>query len=92
MFGDTGWYDEFYKESISHDLFGPKTQLKKVANFDSISQYFVRRLKMAFYQVAESPRPLYNSRNVPLFLLCFAVGNAKGAPIAMRIADHILKS
>jgi three-Cys-motif partner protein len=92
MFGDTGWYDEFYKESTSDDLFGPRAELKKVANFDSIGQYFVRRLKTAFYQVAESPRPLYNSRNVPLFLLCFAVGNAKGAPIAMRIADHILKS
>lgn len=92
MFGETDWYDEFYKESVSHDLFGAKTQLKKVANFDSIGQYFVRRLKTAFYQVAENPRPLYNSRNNPLFLLCFAVGNAKGAPIAMRIADHILKS
>lgn len=92
MFGDTGWYDEFYKESVSHDLFGAKAQLKKVANFDSIGQYFVRRLKTVFYQVAESPRPLYNSRNVPLFLLCFAVGNAKGAPVAMRIADYILKS
>jgi three-Cys-motif partner protein len=92
MFGDTGWYDEFYKESVSHDLFGAKTQLKKVANFDTIGQYFVRRLKTAFYQVAENPRPLYNSRNVPLFLLCFAVGNAKAAPVAMRIADHILKS
>jgi three-Cys-motif partner protein len=92
MFGDTGWYDEFYKESVSHDLFGAKPQLKKVANFDSIGQYFVRRLKTAFYQVVENPRPLYNSRNVPLFLLCFAVGNAKGAPVAMRIADHILKS
>jgi len=92
MFGDAGWYDEFYKESVSHDLFGVKTQLKKVANFDSIGQYFVRRLKTVFYQVAENPRPLYNSRNVPLFMLCFAVGNAKGAPIAMRIANYILQS
>ena len=91
MFGDTGWYDEFYKESVSQDLFGEKTGIEKVANFDSIGQYFVGRLKTAFYQVVENPRPLYNSRNIPLFLLCFATGNAKGAPIAMRIADHILK-
>lgn len=44
MFGDTGWYDEFYKESVSHGLFGAKSQLKKVATFDSIGRYFVRRL------------------------------------------------
>jgi|ERR1051326_1425915 three-Cys-motif partner protein len=91
MFGDTGWYEEFYRESVSQGFFGEKTRLEKVANFDTIGQYFVRRLKTAFYRVAENPRPLYNSRNVPLFLLCFATGNAKGAPIAMRIADHILK-
>jgi len=92
MFGDTGWYEEFYRELVSHDLLGKRAELKKVANFDSIGQYFVRRLQTVFYRVAESPRPLYNSRNNPLFLLCFATGNPKGAPIAMRIADHILKS
>jgi three-Cys-motif partner protein len=92
MFGDTGWYEEFYEEGISRDLLGEKAELKKVANFDSIGRYFVRRLETAFYQVVQTPRPLYNSRNNPLFLLCFATGNAKGAPIAMRIADHILKS
>jgi three-Cys-motif partner protein len=92
MFGDAGWFEEFYRKTVRHDLFGrEKTELEKVANFDSIGQYFVRRLKTVFYQVAENPRPLYNSRNIPLFLLCFATGNAKGAPIAMRIANHILK-
>jgi hypothetical protein len=35
---------------------------------------------------------LRNSRNVPLYLLCFAVGNAgKGKDIALRIANHLLK-
>jgi three-Cys-motif partner protein len=92
MLGDKGWYEEFYKESVSHDLLGEKVELKKVANFDSISRYFVRRLETVFFQVAQNPRPLYNSRNIPLFLLCFATGNANGAPIAMRIADHILKT
>jgi three-Cys-motif partner protein len=92
MFGDTDWYDEFYEESVSQGFFGEHSELRKVANFDSIGQYFVRRLETAFYQVAQHPRPLYNSRNNPLFLLCFATGNAKGAPIAMKIADHILKS
>ena len=40
--------------------------------------------------VAE-PGVLRNSSNNPLYLLCFAAGNDKGAPIAVKIANHILK-
>jgi three-Cys-motif partner protein len=93
MFGDTGWYEEFYESFVTNDIFGRQQTIRgKVATFNSIGQYFVRRLKTVFFDVAENPRPLYNSRNNPLFLLCFAVGNARGAPIAMKIANHILKS
>jgi hypothetical protein len=35
---------------------------------------------------------LLNSRNVPLYLLCFASANPKGAPIALKIARHLLKN
>jgi len=31
-----------------------------------------------------------NSANSPLYLLCFAAGNEKGAPIAWNIANHLL--
>lgn len=92
MFGDPGWYEEFYEEFIDRNLLGEQPEIKKVANFDSIARYFVRRLETAFYQVAPSPRYLYNSRNNPLYLLCFATGNATGAPIAIKIANHILKT
>ena len=34
---------------------------------------------------------LKNRANCPLYLLCFAAGNPKGAPIAVGIANHILK-
>jgi len=34
---------------------------------------------------------LRNSLNNPLYLLCFAAGNDRGATIAVRIANHILK-
>ena len=43
-----------------------------------------------FAAVANEPRVLRNSANRPLYLLCFAVGNKKGAPIALRIANHLL--
>ena len=48
------------------------------------------RLKAVFAAVAEQPRVLANSTNCPLYLLCFAAGNLKGAPIALRIANHLL--
>jgi hypothetical protein len=35
---------------------------------------------------------LLNSQNTPLYLLCFASANPKGAPTAIKIAQHILKS
>jgi hypothetical protein len=39
----------------------------------------------------EPARILYNSRNTPLFTLCFAVANEKGKAVALRIAKHILE-
>lgn len=45
----------------------------------------------AFAGMAEEPGVLRNSRNNPLYLLCFAVGNQHGKEIALRIATHQLK-
>jgi three-Cys-motif partner protein len=92
MFGATDWYDTFYRANVFQGFFGEQTSMEKVANFDIIGKYFVERLKTVFAgQVAENPRPLYNSRNIPLYLLCFAAGNPKGAPTALSIAQDILK-
>jgi three-Cys-motif partner protein len=91
MFGETDWYEEFYRPTVRTSLFGDETSMEKVVNFDSISQYFIRRLKTIFVGVADNPRPLFNSRNNPLYLLCFAAGNPKGAPTAIKIAQDILR-
>lgn len=90
LFGTNNWYDVFYETSTTEDLFGEQTLTRKVGNFESIARYFVDRLRTVFAGVAENPLPLYNSRNNPLYLLCFAAGNPRGAPIALRIAQHIL--
>lgn len=91
MFGSSGWYDVFYQTRKEIDLLGERTTTEKLATFDLIGEYFVKRLKTVFAGVAENPLPLMNSRNVPLYLLCFAAGNAKGATTAMKIAQDILK-
>jgi hypothetical protein len=62
------------------------------ATTDTIGRYFNDRLGQVFAGVAPEPRVLLNSANCPLYLLCFAVGNPKGAPVALRIANHLLKT
>lgn len=61
------------------------------ATADTIGRYFNDRLKSVFVDVARESGVLRNSRNCPLYLLCFAAANPNGAPIALKIANHILK-
>lgn len=91
LFGATDWYDAFYRTVSRVGLFGEETTVEKVGGFELIGNYFVKRLKTIFADVAENPLPLYNSRNNPLYLLCFAAGNPKGAKTAVKIAQDILK-
>lgn len=91
MFGSSDWYDAFYQTKMTRDLFGEYVTTEKTGDFDTISRYFVDRLKTIFPGVAENPLPLYNSRNNPLYLLCFATANPNAVRTALNIANHILK-
>lgn len=91
MFGTGDWYNAFYKEITSEDLFGSRTTVRKVSSFPLISKYFVERLRTIFAGVAPHPLPLYNSRGNPLYLLCFSAANPTGARIALKIAQNILQ-
>jgi len=90
IFGTTKWYEAFYKTETATSLFGEQAVTKKVANMEAIGQYFVKRMQKIFASVADNPLPLYNSRRNPLYLLCFASGNPKGATTAVKIAQDIL--
>jgi hypothetical protein len=72
-------------------LFGDVSRTEKAADLEAVGKYFVRRLETVFCRVAQNPLPLLNSCNCPLYLLCFAVGNPKGAPTAIKIAQDILR-
>jgi hypothetical protein len=72
-------------------LGGDETQLKKDADFHDILRFFVQRLETVFEAVAPNPLILRNSRNNPLYALCFAASNPRGAPTALKIAEHILE-
>lgn len=92
MFGTDSWKDAFYAKYVTNDLFQNEVEVNhKIANWNSIEGYFVERLKTIFHGVSQKPLALMNSKNVPIFLLCFAAGNPKGAKTALKIADYLLK-
>ncbi len=91
IFGTEDWFDRFYETCFEKDLLGEQVRIRKNADFETISSYFVERLETIFEKVVKSPRPLLNSKDVPLFLFCFAAGNKKGAPKAVKIAEDILR-
>lgn len=91
ILGTTDWYDEFYPRSPSMTLFDEIEPARTKAPIDAIGRYFVRRLETVFEGVVKSPTILQNSAGCPLYLLCFAVGNKRGSPIALRIAKSIMK-
>lgn len=91
FFGTSKWQTAFYKEDDQGELFISETSKQKQASFRNISVFFVKRLKEIFPGVAPNPLPLVNSKNVPLYLLCFASANKKGSKTAVRIANDILK-
>jgi len=91
FFGTEEWKEAFYHQRTQMTLFGTEEIVqKKEADFESIGYFFVQRLRTVFASVANNPLPLRNSRNVPIYLLCFAAANPKGAPTAVKIAQHIL--
>ena len=86
-----GFASEFHQVETQRLLFGDDEERVVKASVETIGKYCNDRLKSVFAAVAEQPGVLRNSANCPLYLLCFAVGSQTGAPIALRIANHLLK-
>lgn len=97
-FGDSSWRQEFYavtdqppNEDMFPDLLPESKEAKLNDPFGRLSRYVIRRLKTVFADAVDEPLVLKTESGSPLFLLCFAVANENGAPIAKRIAGHIIK-
>lgn len=90
IFGDDSWIKELYKESLQLNLFGDIDYTKQ--EFSCLINYIKKRLKTIFPFVADNPRVLYNTKNSPLFLFCFAVSNPnpKAWGLAQKGANYIL--
>jgi len=91
IFGTRDWEQAFYPKKKEKTLFGMEETQRKEATLGAIGEFFVARLGTIFAKVADNPLPLVNTRNAPIYLLCFAAGNPKGAATAVKIAQDILK-
>ncbi|NIA07621.1 MAG: three-Cys-motif partner protein TcmP [Actinobacteria bacterium] len=92
IFGTKDWFEKFYKTRTLEDIFGkPVDEIIKACDFIRIGDFYKRRLKNIFSGVAEQSKVFRNSRGSALFQLFFAAGNSKGAPIAIRIAEHLIR-
>ncbi len=92
LFGTDEWRQRFYRPERKTDLFGDSESWTRIASVDVILSFFLERLKSAYAQIVEHPLILENSRNSPMYALCFAAGNPRGAPTAVRVASHLTRS
>jgi len=93
IFGTPDWFENFYRTRTLEDIFGKSEKIIfKACDFKKIADFYNERLRSIFNGVVKMPKVLYNSRKSPLFLFFFAAGNPKGAPIAIKIAEHLIKS
>jgi three-Cys-motif partner protein len=97
--GTEAWKEEFYRATDAEaggaqpSMFENLEQeqgILKTASLEAIGDFFVRRLGQIFAGVAPNSLMLRNSINMPIYLLCFAAGNPRGAPTAVNIARHLL--
>jgi len=92
MFGSDDWFDTFYRTEVSPGLLGEQERVEKVGTFQTISAYYLEKLRGLFPKVADNPRMLRNSTNTPIFQVFFAAAEpGRGGDIAIKIAQYILK-
>lgn len=91
ILGTDAWRTEFYKSKKSDTLFETQETEEREADYDTVARFFLDRMRLIFQRVADNPYVLRNSKNCPLYLFCFAAGNPKGAPTAVKIAQDIMR-
>ncbi len=57
-----------------------------------VAAFIAERLERVFAGVLDKPGVLCNSKNAPMYLLCFAAANPKGAHTAVKIARCLVRN
>ncbi len=91
IFGGREYWQSMYRPSLQPDLWGER-KIGRDSGSEAIANRYRERLENVFTKVAPTRKTLRNSKNVALFELFLGAGDPRGAPIAVDIADHILKN
>jgi three-Cys-motif partner protein len=92
LFGTDDWRKRFYRRKARTTLFeDAEDAWIKIAGIREILELFLGRLNSVFEQVVERPLILTNSRNSPMYALCFASANPRGAKTAVKIAGYLTR-
>ena len=91
LFGDDSWKNCYKKPDSKQIPLFDGAPLPLERDYQCLAETFLKRLNMVFEDVLKKPLCLRNSKRAPLFHLCFAAGNKKGASLALRIAKSIVK-
>jgi three-Cys-motif partner protein len=89
LFGTSEWRSRFYQTRTTQDLFGDREEVERNATVENIQGFIQERLATCFAKVADG-LVLRNSRSSPLYSLCFAAANERGAATALKVAQSIL--
>lgn len=90
LFGTSDWESRIYRTETNQDLFGTFETIERDATVENLQGFVEERLATCFVRVAHG-EVFRNSRNSPLYSLCFAAANERGATAAIKIAQSILK-
>ncbi len=91
FFGTETWQDAFYTSTGQSKLFEEESDdMQRITGVKQVAGYFMERLKQVFRHVLEEPMVLRNSKNSPIYMLCFAASNPKGGQTALKIARDIV--
>ena len=91
IFGGREHWESFYASSKQLSLLDDELPLQREVGSSQIADRYRERLESVFRMMAPTSRTFLNSKNAPMFELFFAASNPRGAPIAVPIADHLLK-
>lgn len=95
IFGEEDWESQFYPQDrpeIQLSLLPEEVEIERNANWTSLGSYINQRLKTVFTNVARNPQLVNNTKNVPLYMLCFAAKHTRAREIAEDFLEDLRKS
>lgn len=90
IFGGREHWRNLYQPSRQLSMLESALEQERAPGNEQIADAYRNRLASVFASVAPTRRTFSNSNNSPMFDLIFAASNPIGAPVAIRIASHIL--